>query len=87
VEVKGGVRGSRRGKQFVRNGLIFESEEVGTPVFIVERCIAAIRAAGTVYEYYYYYYYYYLPLSPRSLPLSPRSLPLSPRSLPLSPRS
>ena len=29
------------------------------PVFIVVRCIAARRAAGTVYEFYYYYYYYY----------------------------
>jgi hypothetical protein len=37
-------------KQSVRDSLASESEEIGAPVFIVVRCIAAIRAAGTVYE-------------------------------------
>ena len=30
--------------------LTLRKPEVGTPVFVVERCIAAAMAAGTVYE-------------------------------------
>jgi len=34
----------------MQDGAASESEEVGTPVFTVVSCIAAIRVAGTAYE-------------------------------------
>jgi hypothetical protein len=49
---------SRQEKQFESGTAYFlKAKGGGTSVFIAVRCIAATRAAGTVYEFYYYYYY------------------------------
>jgi hypothetical protein len=47
---RGATAWSRRGINSEQEWLISWKQEVGTPVFIVRRRIAAIRAAGTAYE-------------------------------------
>jgi hypothetical protein len=47
--ISGAPASEQKWKQSGRDSLASEGEEVGTPVLIVVRCIAA-RAAGTAYE-------------------------------------